>query len=184
MQAVADQVAVAMERKLFVEALWKSRERERVRVMELETILDAVPTPIFLSRDTGGHVITGNPAACNLLHLSPGDNFSKATPEKQRPNYKTMKDGRELELEELPMQRALAGQRVHDLELDLVLVDGSIRQVSASAVPLLDEAGRPRGAVAALVDLTERKQAQEALRRAHDELEERVRSGLKNCSSQ
>ena len=48
MQAVADQVAVAMERKLFVEALWKSRERERVRVMELETILDAVPTPIFL----------------------------------------------------------------------------------------------------------------------------------------
>ncbi len=61
------------------------------------------------------------------------------------------------------------------MEYDLVLPDGSRRQVIANAVPLLDDQGQPRGAVGAMMDLTELKQAQEALRRAHDELEERVR---------
>ena len=77
------------------------------------------------------------------------------------------------------MQRALAGQRVHDLEYDLILPDGRIRHISANAVPLLDLAGRPQGAVGVFMDLTESKQAQEALRRAHDELEERVRKRTK-----
>ena len=73
------------------------------------------------------------------------------------------------------MQRALTGQWVRAMEYDLVLPDGSRRQVIANAVPLLDDLGQPRGAVGSLMDLTELKQAQEALRRAHDELEERVR---------
>ncbi len=51
MQAVADQVAVAMERQQFEKALFDSRERERDRAEELQAILDAVPTPIFMSRD-------------------------------------------------------------------------------------------------------------------------------------
>ena len=147
MQAVADQVAVAMERKLFVEALWNSRERERLRAMEMEAILEAVPVPIFLSRDSSGLSITGNPTAYKLLQLPPGCNLSLAAPAGERPQYKAMQEGRELRLEELPMQRALAGQRVHDLEYDLILPDGQIRHISANAVPLLDLAGRPQGAV-------------------------------------
>ncbi len=104
-----------------------------------------------------------------------GANLSKAAPEDEAPQYKPMQEGRELRLEELPMQRALAGQWVHDLEYDLVLADGSSRHVIANAVPLLDDAGQPRGAVGAFLDLTEQKKAQEILSRAHDELEERVR---------
>ena len=179
MQAVADQVAVAMERKLFVEALWNSRERERLRVMEMEAILEAVPVPIFLSRDSSGRSITGNPTAYKLLQLPPGCNLSLAAPAGERPQYKARQDGRELRRQELPMQRALAGQRVHDLEYDLILPDGRIRHISANAVPLLDLAGRPQGAVGVFMDLTERKQAHEALRRAHDELEEQVRERTK-----
>ena len=180
MQAVADQVAVAVERKLFVQALWNSRERERLRVMEMEAILEAVPVPIFLSRDSSGRSITGNPTAYKLLQLPPGCNLSMAAPAGERPQYKARQDGRELRRQELPMQRALAGQRVHDLEYDLILPDGRIRHISANAVPLLDLAGRPQGAVGVFMDLTERKQAHEALRRAHDELEDRVRKRTKD----
>ena len=180
MQAVADQVAVAMERKLFVQALWNSRERERLRVMEMEAILEAVPVPIFLSRDSSGRSITGNPTAYKFLQLTPGCNLSLAAPGGERPHYKARQDGRELPQQELPMQRALTGQKVHDLEYDLILPDGRIRHISANAVPLLDLAGRPQGAVGVFMDLTERKQAHEALRRAHDELEDQVRKRTKD----
>ena len=93
----------------------------------------------------------------------------------RRRRIKALQEGRELGLEELPMQRALAGQWVRNLEYDLVLADGSSRHIIANAVPLLDDAGQPRGAVGAFLDITEQKKAREALSRAHDELEERVR---------
>jgi PAS domain S-box-containing protein len=175
MQALAYQVAVAMERKLFEEALLASRESERARTKELQTILDAVPTPIFLSHDPSGRTITGNQAAYELLQLPAKGNFSLFALEEERPLYQVRQNGQELRREELPMQRALAGQRVHNLEFELVLADGQTRHVSANAVPLLDDTGQPRGAVGVFMDLTLRNAAQEALRQAHDDLEERVR---------
>ncbi len=175
MKAVADQVAVAMDRKLAEGTLQASEARERARAAELQAVLEAVPVPIFLGGDALGRVITGNPAASELLHMPIGANYSKAIQEDEPPPYRAIKDGRELRLEELPVQRAVAGQMVRDFEYDLVLADGTVRHVSANAVPLWDEAGRPRGAVAAYLDLTEWNQAQEALKRGRGELEERVR---------
>ncbi len=88
MQAVADQVAVAMERQKFEKAMFDGRERERARAEELQAILDAVPTPIFVSRDPSGRTITGNPAAYKLLQMPPGANLSKAAPAGEAPQYK------------------------------------------------------------------------------------------------
>lgn len=179
MQAVADQVALAMERKLFLDVLWNSREQERARAIELETILEAVPIPVFISRDSSGRNITGNPAAYKLLQLPRHGNFSFLAPESERPHYQPSKDGRKLSLQELPMPRALTGQKVDNFEYNVVLADGTIRHVAANAVPLLDLAGRIQGAVGAILDLTEQKKAQEALRQANEELEERVRERTK-----
>jgi PAS domain S-box-containing protein len=155
-------------------ALQASEGRERIRAAELEAILNAVPTPIFLGHNPDGRFITGNPAAYELLRLPPGSNCSKAAPEDQRPGYKAVQDGRELTLKELPVQRATAGQTVRDFAYDLVFPDGAIRHITANAVPLLDGDGRPRGAVAAFMDLTARRQAEDALQQAHDKLEQRV----------
>ncbi|MCG6537845.1 MAG: GAF domain-containing protein, partial [Syntrophales bacterium LBB04] len=174
MQAVADQVAVAMERRQFEQDLLGLQEQERAKAEELQAILDAVPIPIFMSRDPSGRTITGNPAAYKVMQLPRGANLSKAGPPDEVPPYKPVQEGRELRLEELPMQRALKGQWVRSLEYDLILPDGSRRHFLANAVPLLDDAGQPRGAVGAMVDLTELKQTQDRLRQAHDELEERV----------
>ncbi len=52
--------------------------------------------------------------------------------------------------------------------------DGSKVFTIASAEPILDEQGHFAGSFAVLTDITERKRAEEALRRAHDELEVRV----------
>ena len=175
MQAVADQVAVAMERQQFEKDLFDSREQERDRAEEAQAILDAVPIPIFMSRDPGGGNITGNPAAHKLLQMPPGVNLSKTGQDPEPPQFKAVQEGRELSVAELPMHRALTGQWIRAMEFDLVLPDGNSRHVITNAVPLLDDLGQPRGAVGALMDLTELKQAQEAQRRAHDELEERVR---------
>jgi PAS domain S-box-containing protein len=57
----------------------------------------------------------------------------------------------------------------------MVFDDGTIRSLLGNAVPLLDSMGQPQGAVGAFMDVTERKQAEDALKRAHNELEQRVR---------
>jgi signal transduction histidine kinase len=82
-----------------------------------------------------------------------------------------MKDGKKLRLEELPAQRAARGEPVRDFEFSIVFQDGAVREVLGYGTPLLDAAGKPRGAVHILVDITERKQVAEALRQAHEQLE-------------
>ncbi|MCI0527952.1 MAG: GAF domain-containing protein, partial [Nitrospira sp.] len=90
--------------------------------------------------------------------------------------FKVCKDGKELAAEELPMQYAAAhGVEVRDLELEVVYEDGTSIKLLEYVSPLFDEQGKTRGCVGAFVDITERKQAEEALQKAHDELERRVK---------
>src|SRR5213078_1232755 len=66
--------------------------------------------------------------------------------------------------EELPMQHAASrGVEVRGVEVDVVHPDGTIVNLFGHAAPLIDEHGRPRGAVGAFLDITERKGEQERL---------------------
>ena len=60
-------------------------------------------------------------------------------------------------------------------EMRLICKDGSILWVSISAAPILDGAGNPQSAVSVVIDVTERKQAEEDLRQLNLQLEHRVR---------
>jgi PAS domain S-box-containing protein len=161
------------ERKRAEEVLRQSEARERVRAGELQVILDTSPGFIFLAHDHEGRVITGNRAAYELLRRTPGTNLSKSAREDERPdNFRIMKDGRVVPGEELPVQRAAAhGETVSDYEIDLVFDDGTVRHLLGDAVPLLDEAGQPRGAIAAFLDITARKESEESLARKQAEFE-------------
>jgi PAS domain S-box-containing protein len=81
-------------------------------------------------------------------------------------------DGTELPLDEFPSARALRGQApVHD-QVGIVKEDGAVvwTDVSAAPVPFADWR-----VVTVTVDVTERKQVEQALRQARDELKMRVR---------
>ncbi len=69
--------------------------------------------------------------------------------------------GLPLALHEQPLQRAAAlGEPVGPVELELRYGSGATRHVLVRATPLLDDTGRSRAAVAAMMDITERKHAE------------------------
>jgi PAS domain S-box-containing protein len=75
-----------------------------------------------------------------------------------------MADGLEVPAEKLPMQRAAAtGKPVFGIQELMVFEDGTERNFVVNAAPLLCEDGASYGAVAAILDITERKRAEEAL---------------------
>jgi PAS domain S-box-containing protein len=153
------------ERKRVEQALQESEARERNKVKELETILDAVPVPVLIAHDADCRRMTGNRAAYEHLRVAPGRNLSLSAPSEERPAFRQVKDGVEIPADLLPMQEAVAtGKPVYRRPLTMLFEDGTKREEVANAVPLLDDQGRPWGAVGASMDVTELKQAEEALR--------------------
>ncbi len=81
-------------------------------------------------------------------------------------HYRIFQNGKELAPEELPLQRVTAtGRPIWDFEEQIVFPDGTQADFLGNVVPLLDETGKPCGAVAALIDITNRKQAEETTRK-------------------
>jgi PAS domain S-box-containing protein len=80
-----------------------------------------------------------------------------------------------LQPEDLPVQRAARGEVVRDFEERVVFNDGSTVDLFGNAMPLRRRDGTLRGAVAAFVDITERKRIEAELRAINDELESRVK---------
>jgi len=157
------------KRKRTEEALQESERRERERADELATVLDAVPTPVIIVHDPESLHMTGNIAADELLRHPRGAEISLSAPTEVKPgHFRAFKDGRELMLGELPAQRAARGTCVKDFEFNIVFDDGITRHLLGYGTPLLNDEGRPRGAVHVLVDITERKQAEAALMQSEE----------------
>jgi PAS domain S-box-containing protein len=153
------------ERHVAEEALRESERRERERAAELQTILDTAPLGVAIAGDASGHHIRGNRANEEMFGLPPGAELSKSGP--AAASFRAFRDGRELASGELPMQRAIRGEVVREQVFDVVREDGQALAVYAKATPLFDEAGRPRGAVGAFLDITDLKRAERALREAN-----------------
>jgi signal transduction histidine kinase len=145
---------------------------EQRRYKEIATVLEAVPAGILIARDVACGSIEGNRTALEMLRMPAGKNLltSPLQPEKPK-HWREAREGRDIPPDELPLQTAArTGERVRDFEFDMLFDDGAYRCWLGNAVPLFDEAGRPRGAVGAFVDVTERKRAAEALHTANAEL--------------
>jgi PAS domain S-box-containing protein len=164
-------------RNMVAKALRGSEARERARAKELETLLEALPIPVLIAHDATCRWITGNRAAYEQTRVPPGKNISLSAPPEERPRFRLMQDGVEIPVDLLPMQQvALTGKPVYGRPQTMVFEDGTERETLVNVVPLLDDGGKPRGVVAASIDLTELRQAEKALRQS----EERFRVALKN----
>lgn len=80
-----------------------------------------------------------------------------------------------LKQEEIPLFRAFSGETFNDVELMAIPPNGSPRTLLANGSPIIDRQGNKLGAVVAVRDITEQKQAERALAQLNEELEERVR---------
>src|SRR5215470_4043140 len=89
-----------------------------------------------------------------------------------------------LTAEEQPLQRAArAGEVVPSFEGQLLRPDGSRVDVMMSATPLSDESGKVRGAIAAIVDISERKRAEAQQQLLLHELQHRVKNIITTISA-
>jgi PAS domain S-box-containing protein len=148
------------------EGLRASELRATSRAVDLQTLLDTVPAAVWIARDPQGSRIDANRSGAELLKQPVGANMSISGPIDERPmNFRAMKDGVELTADELPIQAAARfGREIRGFEFDLAFEDGRTIRLLGNAAPLLDASGRPRGSVGAFIDITERKNVEEALR--------------------
>lgn len=156
------------------------------RVAELQTLLDTIPIGIAIATDRQCSHISVNPYLAKLLGVEIDANASLNSSLGLRPSEFLMcRDGKELAPEQMPMQLAAQGETVAYMEFDIVRHDAELVPVMASAVPLRDANGNPRGCVAAFTDISERIRAEEGLRNVaahtgsifwHGELKEIQRS--------
>lgn len=155
------------DRKRSERALLESERKQRQRSAEMKTVLDSVPSAVWVAHDPECKLITGNRAAYDMLRLPQGSNLSSITSEDAPPpGFRVFRNGRALERHELPVEMAaFRGIEVRDFEEDVVFEDGTIRHLIGNAAPLRDSNGKVYGAVGAFIDITARRGMEEQIRR-------------------
>ncbi|HWR04123.1 MAG TPA: PAS domain S-box protein [Humidesulfovibrio sp.] len=139
-----------------------ARNESERRTRELEAIMEQTPAAVWITGDNEARSITGNQASYKLLRMERGSNVSKAD---EAVPYTPMLAGRELDTDELPLQRAARGEQVVGQELDLVFADGETRTILGNAAPLRNLLGEIYGAVGVFLDVTDLKNAQHQAQR-------------------
>ena len=148
------------ERLQAEEALRESEERFRAILRQA--------TAGIVRKNAEGRLIFVNEAFCNMLGRTEAELLGKTIWEFMHPDdraeNKRFYD--RMMLEGVPFK----------LEKRFLREDGSVIWVDASISPIMDATGKPQSSVAVEVDITGRKQAEEALRQLNLQLEERVLS--------
>ena len=131
----------------------------------LATIMETVPASLWIVHDPDARRITGSRYAAERLRLERGRNQSLSAAELERPHhYRILRGGEVVPVDQLPLQRAGRGETMEAEELRVLFDDGSHYDELVSAAPIRDAAGNVTGAVGAGIDITARRQVEEALR--------------------
>jgi PAS domain S-box-containing protein len=128
------------------------------------TVLEACPDPVVVY-DVDGKVIYTNPALTRVFGWAPGEIVGMKlhyVPDENWPETKGM-------IDKVKMGRSFSG-----VESRRLTKEGKVLDVSISAASYLNREGIPVGSVHILRDISDRKLVEEALRKAHDQLEQRV----------
>ena len=167
---LAEQALLEAHRNL--ENRVSQRTVELVRVNEfMKALLENVQTGI-VACDAEGLLNLFNNVTRDLHGLTE----ETTPPEQWAERYRLYRpDGQTpMTKEDVPLYRAFRGERVQDAEMVIAPVGMLPRTVLTSGQAFYDAQGVKLGAVVSMHDITARKQAEAALRLAHEELERRV----------
>ena len=148
---------------------------ERIRAEEqasrtqafLDSVVENIPTMIFVKDAQDLKFVRWSKAGLDLVGFSNEEMLGKTDYDlfpKEEADYFIAKD-----------REVLAGGKLVEFaEEPLQTRDRGLRILHTLKVPIFDSEGNPEYLLGISEDITERKRAEEALRRAHDELELRV----------
>ncbi|MEN9289698.1 MAG: hypothetical protein RL317_1321 [Pseudomonadota bacterium] len=159
----------------------EAEDEVQMRANELAVVLRDVPAAIWFAHDPDSAEVTGNAFSADMLRLPDTTiNMSKTGPDARHVSHFRVldRDGVELSATELPVQRAARGELVRNFEERVVFDDGQEVYLLGNASPLYDGEGRPRGAVAAFIDITDRKQSEARERLLSREVDHRAKNVL------
>jgi PAS domain S-box-containing protein len=145
----------------------QARESLRAKAQELQALFNSSPVPMAFAQDTECRDVLQNAAMDELMGRPESDRDGK---------LRVLHRGELLAPPEQPLQRAAAcGESICGMELEIVRDARPSAFVIVSAVPLDGPEGRPRGAIAAMVDITQRKRIEQRLLATDRQLRESQR---------
>ena len=146
------------ERKRAEKALSESEQRFRAIINQA--------TAGIIRTDLQGRSLFVNQALCEMLGCTESDLVNETLWKYSHPD--------DIEESQRLFERLREKGKPFHLEERLIRKDGALLWVNVSAAPILDEVDKPQSAVFIVVDITERKSAEEALQKLNLELESRV----------
>jgi signal transduction histidine kinase len=159
--------AFEAQNKAGQQRLKNKRDLLQKRADEFETLLSSSPIGLAFARDRQCKRITHN-AAMDKVFGSPDSHACGFV--------EVLHKGVPLPADRQPLQMAAAhGESTQDMELELRIDGRPPAFVIVNAVPLWDSSGQPRGAIGAVVDISERKAAEARLISAEHRLRESQR---------
>ncbi|WNM62324.1 PAS domain S-box protein [Candidatus Nitrospira neomarina] len=167
-------MAIDITARKQAEQLLLESESEARRLLALnQTIMMNMGEGLY-TLDSQGLVTYVNPEAERLLGWTSGELLGRSMHQMAHYQYP---DGSPFPIEECAGFQVLRnGKVLRDFEDTFIRKDGSYFPVSYSSSPLRDQNGKIAGIVIVFQDISERKQAEENLRRWKDELEVRVQT--------
>jgi signal transduction histidine kinase len=146
----------------------------RKQLAEYDTLLRVIPIGISIAKDPECRIIVSNRHHASLLGHGPTDNTSIDPSAPDPASFRIFRDGAELQVDELPMHRAIHEKReIVNVECDVITDRGERLTLIGHSAPLFDDEGNVTGAVGAFDNITERKLAEEKIaesERRHREL--------------
>ncbi len=165
-------IQVLMSKRAAIEITRLNQDLRR-KVSEMETIFNTAPIGLAIAEDVGAKRIRGNQALQQIAGIE-NEEFSAYA--EQRPKFQMLREDDEVRAADLPMQRAVRGETISELIMDLRRADGRTVKLLCSATPLLDESGMPRGAVGAFLDITLMVHAEQEIAKLNRELRQNIQT--------
>jgi len=153
-------------RKRTEAALRQSEER-------LQRVTEGMTEGLVIS-DVEGHLFHWNPAAIEMHGFTSAENWERRLPEFTNIFELASLDGTVVPFEQWPLPRILRGERLREYELRVRRIDRDWERVFSYGGTIVDDGFGNQIAFCTIADITERKRAEEEIKRLNEDLERRV----------